>query len=67
MFRLHKAAIIRSCLSEYVLDLTLSLSLQRYGTTQPRGAHCAVSCFRKTMGNYVDTVVVGTSGMRVKV
>jgi len=66
MFRLHISAIIRPYLSEYMLDLTLSSSPQRYGTTQPRGLHCAISCFRKTMRNNVDTVVVGTSGMTVK-
>ena len=49
-----------------MLDLTLSSSPQRYGTTQPRGLHCAASCFGKTMRNNVDTVAIGTSGMRVK-
>jgi hypothetical protein len=66
MFRLHKTAIVRPYLSEYMLNLMLSSSPQRYGTTQPRGLHCAISCFRKTMGNNVDTVTIGTSGMRVK-
>jgi len=66
MFRLHKAAIIRPYITEYMLDLTLSSSPRRYGTMQPRGLHCVISCFRKTVGNNFDPVVVDTSGMRVK-